>query len=131
MISTNSPVSNLGALSCQVYEFIRQPKPCLFLNLDRIAWREHGGFAHWHLGQVVARLTDLPSSLRQASAVQPQFEMAQRNAVDRSISVTDVPASRRQAEAISAFIQNRSEEHTSELQSLLRISYAVFCLIKK
>src|SRR3546814_7291425 len=28
-------------------------------------------------------------------------------------------------------IQNRSEEHTSELQSLMRISYAVFCLKKK
>src|SRR3546814_10199026 len=26
---------------------------------------------------------------------------------------------------------NRSEEHTSELQSLMRISYAVFCLTKK
>src|SRR3546814_9799350 len=26
---------------------------------------------------------------------------------------------------------NRSEEHTSELQSLMRISYAVFCLNKK
>src|SRR3546814_1465431 len=26
--------------------------------------------------------------------------------------------------------QNRSEEHTSELQSLMRISYAVFCLKK-
>src|SRR3546814_7321895 len=26
--------------------------------------------------------------------------------------------------------QSRSEEHTSELQSLIRISYAVFCLIK-
>src|SRR3546814_4866544 len=26
---------------------------------------------------------------------------------------------------------NRSEEHTSELQSLMRISYAVFCLQKK
>src|SRR3546814_3405530 len=26
---------------------------------------------------------------------------------------------------------NRSEEHTSELQSLIRISYAVFCLKKK
>src|SRR3546814_5160102 len=26
---------------------------------------------------------------------------------------------------------HRSEEHTSELQSLMRISYAVFCLIKK
>src|SRR3546814_7161819 len=29
------------------------------------------------------------------------------------------------------FLQTRSEEHTSELQSLMRISYAVFCLKKK
>src|SRR3546814_7933587 len=28
-------------------------------------------------------------------------------------------------------VLNRSEEHTSELQSLMRISYAVFCLKKK
>src|SRR3546814_1364033 len=28
-------------------------------------------------------------------------------------------------------IRHRSEEHTSELQSLMRISYAVFCLKKK
>src|SRR3546814_6934901 len=31
----------------------------------------------------------------------------------------------------SATCTNRSEEHTSELQSLMRISYAVFCLKKK
>src|SRR3546814_6566202 len=29
------------------------------------------------------------------------------------------------------FVLRRSEEHTSELQSLMRISYAVFCLKKK
>src|SRR3546814_3009335 len=28
-------------------------------------------------------------------------------------------------------VRDRSEEHTSELQSLMRISYAVFCLKKK
>src|SRR3546814_8605694 len=28
-------------------------------------------------------------------------------------------------------MEQRSEEHTSELQSLMRISYAVFCLKKK
>src|SRR3546814_7579100 len=32
---------------------------------------------------------------------------------------------------IESFSQIRSEEHTSELQSLMRISYAVFCLKKK
>src|SRR3546814_1845929 len=30
-----------------------------------------------------------------------------------------------------ALVCSRSEEHTSELQSLMRISYAVFCLKKK
>src|SRR3546814_8171473 len=33
-------------------------------------------------------------------------------------------------EALSKLQQRRSEEHTSELQSLMRISYAVFCLKK-
>src|SRR3546814_4004805 len=32
---------------------------------------------------------------------------------------------------IDLALTNRSEEHTSELQSLMRISYAVFCLKKK
>src|SRR3546814_6890094 len=36
-------------------------------------------------------------------------------------------AAQRQAEVL----RQRSEEHTSELQSLMRISYAVFCLKKK
>src|SRR3546814_2931700 len=32
---------------------------------------------------------------------------------------------------VAAWLGKRSEEHTSELQSLMRISYAVFCLKKK
>src|SRR3546814_6759731 len=35
------------------------------------------------------------------------------------------------AEQDRASRTERSEEHTSELQSLMRISYAVFCLTKK
>src|SRR3546814_2116096 len=38
---------------------------------------------------------------------------------------------RRYRAAPCAFAYVRSEEHTSELQSLMRISYAVFCLKKK
>src|SRR3546814_10595883 len=34
-------------------------------------------------------------------------------------------------QARTAFLFTRSEEHTSELQSLMRLSYAVFCLKKK
>src|SRR3546814_9192964 len=37
----------------------------------------------------------------------------------------------RSRRSVPMTIPNRSEEHTSELQSLMRISYAVFCLKKK
>src|SRR3546814_10070458 len=42
-----------------------------------------------------------------------------------------IPAAGRRALLIRGPAQKRSEEHTSELQSLMRISYAVFCLKKK
>src|SRR3546814_1279095 len=37
----------------------------------------------------------------------------------------------REVQSLAQAIAGRSEEHTSELQSLMRISYAVFCLKKK
>src|SRR3546814_9055334 len=48
----------------------------------------------------------------------------------RGIAIT--PTSETQARYGSCtYTRVRSEEHTSELQSLMRISYAVFCLQKK
>src|SRR3546814_7324401 len=41
------------------------------------------------------------------------------------------PPARRDRRHARPGLQPRSEEHTSELQSLMRISYAVFCLKKK
>src|SRR3546814_8328682 len=45
----------------------------------------------------------------------------------------DIDPTRRKRAALRAQVvdRNRSEEHTSELQSLMRISYAVFCLKKQ
>src|SRR3546814_3646272 len=53
------------------------------------------------------------------------------------IHATNIDTARREpaAQNIEHLVQlknaGRSEEHTSELQSLMRISYAVFCLKKK
>src|SRR3546814_1377398 len=60
--------------------------------------------------------------------------------LDCSVDAVDVVDGRRITEDYSfhlvhgtqlPFADDRSEEHTSELQSLMRISYAVFCLKKK
>src|SRR3546814_2919703 len=49
------------------------------------------------------------------------YDLVFSDAVRKSAVVRHGPAQKR----------GRSEEHTSELQSLMRISYAVFCLKKK
>src|SRR3546814_6750542 len=59
-----------------------------------------------------------------------------RKAWNRPIALLPPPtqaviASGRRPCSASICARARSEEHTSELQSLMRISYAVFCLTKK
>src|SRR3546814_6542110 len=78
-----------------------------FRRAGRHPFRAFGGFAHHQ-----HRLAERGRFLLHAAAV-GQDEMAEVQQADEM-----------------GIIQ-RSEEHTSELQSLMRISYAVFCLKKK
>src|SRR3546814_3078261 len=48
-----------------------------------------------------------------------------------TMTLTRLPSGRRASASGVVWSTRRSEEHTSELQSLMRISYAVFCLKKK
>src|SRR3546814_9533671 len=48
-----------------------------------------------------------------------------------AIATADLEQVQRAQHSAKGFPVKRSEEHTSELQSLMRISYAVFCLKKK
>src|SRR3546814_9703037 len=68
-----------------------------------------------------------------AVAVECQDASGER-VVDRIQSTHSVDPSRHRSGPVVDLVDDvhmRSEEHTSELQSLMRISYAVFCLKKK
>src|SRR3546814_8453820 len=54
-----------------------------------------------------------------------------RNLRFRTVFISDIHLGTRGCKADYLLDFLRSEEHTSELQSLMRISYAVFCLKKK
>src|SRR3546814_1432058 len=70
--------------------------------------------------------------LDRQSRIARRLDPAQR---DGQIADACDMAERRRIERVEADVDaadaGRSEEHTSELQSLMRISYAVFCLKKK
>src|SRR3546814_10869472 len=67
------------------------------------------------------------SSLASWDDVTTEIALADPQMVGRAHAFHAQLASRHSA----AYRNFRSEEHTSELQSLMRISYAVFCLKKK
>src|SRR3546814_5847089 len=70
-----------------------------------------------------------------AAVAEERVEVGVADAVALSVDLREVDAEVLGARANGGGSQNRlpmrSEEHTSELQSLMRISYAVFCLKKK
>src|SRR3546814_5717403 len=92
-------------------------------------------------------ITIIALSLYNAAAATPRFlppaarpveEAAQPWLKNRLVAIAwhdvsdDAPDQEHVAVRTSRLIEQlRSEDHTSELQSLLRISYAVFCLTKK
>src|SRR3546814_4196766 len=88
-----------------------------FLNLDRII--------------EIIRTEDEPKAVMIAEfALTDRQAEAILNMRLRSLrKLEEMELKREQADLIAE--RARSEEHTSELQSLMRISYAVFCLKKK
>src|SRR3546814_3960330 len=60
-------------------------------------------------------------------------DLAEFGIVDPVFPVAQIPDAARHHDRhiVCNPLRTRSEEHTSELQSLMRISYAVFCLKKK
>src|SRR3546814_9248371 len=78
-------------------------------------------------------------SRRQEKSEAPVYSASDCHCMRSAHQPNRVPPPNRKASQIALQVsvlpsqlhENRSEEHTSELQSLMRISYAVFCLNKK
>src|SRR3546814_7842533 len=83
------------------------------------------------LGRPVLRRFQRVLLLAQRRAVDVESRLGQQVGGGRDNRVVRVHRLLQRIEAALAQVGERSEEHTSELQSLMRISYAVFCLKKK
>ena len=115
LIDTGSPASldmsytdaadiYLGDASSQVYEFIRRPRPCIFLNPRRHAWRGNPDFGHWRAGDVVETLDGLAAALAETPRLTPAMRTRQEDLFRYSFDLQDRPSSARAAEAILDFM---------------------------
>lgn len=89
----------LGDASSQVYEFIRHPRPCLFLNPHQFAWQNNENYTSWNLGTVINELTELKQILSHPVIPNPYIEQQQHAFAD-TFSITSHSAASRAADAI-------------------------------
>src|SRR3546814_2000685 len=68
--------------------------------------------------------------IQPASKSECMYDRVSRSSSDFKYN-RNAPYAKTGTRAATFGVVDRSEEHTSELQSLMRISYAVFCLKKK
>src|SRR3546814_4338739 len=90
-----------------------------------------GGDARCQYLQIADQRLAAERALHDAAMNAMLVEVEQHQAATEELGDQGFP--RRILKQVAAILEHelRSEEHTSELQSLMRISYAVFCLKKK
>jgi hypothetical protein len=102
MAYTNRADIYLGDVSSQVYEFLLEPRPCVFLNAHQTKWRGDPNFAHWAAGPVIEDVAALGPALADArSAHATMWGPIQERLFRYSFDLRDTPSSERAAEAIA------------------------------
>jgi CDP-glycerol glycerophosphotransferase (TagB/SpsB family) len=95
----------LGDVSSQIYEFLRRPRPCAFIDSHATDWQGDGNFRHWTCGKVLESADDLLAAVDEAFASHADYVAEQRRLFAYSIDLRETPSSRRGAEAILAFVR--------------------------
>jgi hypothetical protein len=115
LVDTGSPASvdmtytraadiYLGDASSQVYEFIHQPKPCIFLNSRQIDWHSDRNYTHWHLGRVIGHVDELEGALSPLSWHDELYAKHQADALTSTFGAPLTGGAKRAASAINRFV---------------------------
>ncbi len=95
----------VGDVSSQVYEFIRQPRPCLFLNAHGEAWRGDESFRHFTFGPVLDEVSGILAAVDDARRTHADYAPVQAESFRYTFETPPETASVRGAAAIASLLE--------------------------
>ena len=100
----------VGDASSQVYEFLRTPRPCVFLDPGEVRWEGDDAWRHWRLGPIAHSADGLMAAIDAAFSTHAAYRAAQVEAFRQSCDLQpgDASSSRRAAQAIAALADARA-----------------------
>lgn len=97
----------LGDVSSQVYEFLMQPRPCLFLNAHGVDWQPDSCYAFWKLGPVLDDVAGLMAGVDEAFARHRDFLPIQRQALAANFDLSIADPGRHNAALLADYLLSR------------------------
>jgi hypothetical protein len=95
----------LGDVSSQVYEYLRRPRPCLFVNSNGRMWRGDANHDHWRFGPVIDGVEQILPAIEQAIFGHRDFAAVQKAAFRDTFDLREGERhSHRAAAAIAGFL---------------------------
>jgi len=104
----------LGDMSSQLYEFLAEPRPAVFINAHGVAWRDDPRYAGWHLGAVAERPETLVAAIDRAVADHPLLIARQREAVRCAFGEVDGACERAAQILIEAISEPAAARNAAE-----------------
>lgn len=97
----------LGDVSSQVYEFMISPRPCIFLNPEKITYQEDANYRFWRTGEVICTIEDLGAALEQSNMNFKKYKAIQQEITEGNYDLeAGANSSKRAADAIIEFLRN-------------------------
>lgn len=93
----------IGDVSSQIYEFLIEPRPCIFLNSHNADWQNDPNYLHWQSGPVLTNVAELDARLAQAVDEHEHYRAVQESLIAYTFDHSETSASRRAADAIAKF----------------------------
>lgn len=101
MSYTRSADVYLGDVSSQIYEFLRRPKPCVFLNPQHVDWHDDESYRHWRFGPVLEDVRYLIPAIREAQETHTAYVAEQLEGFQYTFDLSGENSSVRAADAIA------------------------------
>ncbi len=115
MAYTNIADLYLGDVSSQVYEFLKTPRPCVFLDVHTTPYHGDPNYAHWQSGPVIETASELAIAIPQAIRDHKRmYRPIQQNLFAYTFDLTSEPSSVRAARVIARLVNSCTPRGPSE-----------------
>ena len=100
----------LGDVSSQIYEFLSEPRPAIFVNAHDVPWEDDENYRMWHFGDVVGSAGEIIPALDCAATRHAHYRPVQEEAVARALGNPDQDAGENATDILIQLVKQRSTD---------------------